>query len=151
MASQPPCDNFSWKLDANRLIFVYHNPPKKCRMSRKHCEKTDYTCFKESGKGSNILRETINAYCSPNTWLKLRWNSSLTDLFIYGDTHTPKFVTLKILAKVMMYNICSATFDGKYVTSYLMATVKFAHSHSLRDIRKTRIMPQFDLKNEGQA
>ena len=69
--------------------------------------------------------------------------SSLRNLFIYGDTPISKFVTLKILAKIMIYNIRSATFDGKYVTSYLIAKVKFVQSHSLRDIRKTRKMSQF--------
>ena len=75
--------------------------------------------------------------------------SSLRNLFIYGDTPISKFVTLKILAKVMMYNIRSATFDGKYVNFYLIANVKFAQSHSLRDIRKTRKMPQFCRQVEG--
>ena len=46
--------------------------------------------------------------------------SSLRILFIYGDTPISKFVTLKIVAKVMTYNIRSATFDGKYVTFYLI-------------------------------
>ena len=39
-----------------------------------------------------------------------------------------KFVTLKMPVKVMMYNIHSGTFDGKYLASYLMAIVMFALS-----------------------
>ena len=53
---QQQCDNFLWKLDENWLNYVEQNPQKKFRISRKHCEKTDYTCVGEGGKASRIVR-----------------------------------------------------------------------------------------------
>ena len=112
----------------------------------------DYTCFllllEKSEEQKLWEKKDTNLYCPIYTGLKNHWNcaiiySHLQNPFIYWDIHILKCVTLKMLVKVMMYNIFSDTFRWpisvflSYGNSNVCCT-----SHRLEDICKTRKMPK---------
>ena len=77
---------------------------------------------------------------------KINFNKSRT-LTCFGSyhrfrgSHISKFVIMKISVTVMIYTFTVASFDGKYLSFYLIAIVMIALSYNIYDIRKTNVIP----------
>ena len=108
--------------------YLDQNPQKNIGISLIVCEKTDYMCFplhlEKMEKESQFWEKNykLALYPAHQNEDPLEFCDYL-QLLIYRDFHINKFLMLKCRSRSRCITFAMAPFDGKYMTSYLMAIV----------------------------